>query len=503
MIITEMETSTTDMVDAVRVGESPDNRVAAVVDERPDGSGHTARQRWQAVASAAGRPVVGESLVVVRCVFGVVAIVTAVRILALGWIDDLWVGPAMHLQWSVLAPPVPPRGAMVAMVVGLGVLGFMIMMGIATRAAAALWVIGFGWIELLDKAAFLNHYWAMLLLVATLLVAVPVRSLLTVGRRGVRTGHARLDVTGWPVRLAPVDPVAMWQVWLLRAQVVVIYGFAGIAKLDPDWLLRGEPMATWLAARTHVPMIGPVLADPTVAIVASWMGLAFDCTIVLWLWWRPTRVPALMAVGAFHLVTWFLFPDIGVFPLLMVGLATVWLPPDWPTRVRLAAVGGQPRPIRRAEAHPWRPVSNWVLIGVVLWIGVQVVVPLRHLAVPGDVRWTEESSRFAWRVMAEDKAGWAVFTVTSMDGSQRVPITDVLEPWQARVAATRPDMVLQVAHELADRTEAATGVRPTVAADVTVAWNGRPGAPLVDSTVDLAAQPRAATHQTWVLPPPP
>lgn len=190
----------------------------------------------------------------------------------------------------------------------------------------------------------------------------------------------------------------------------------------------------------------------------------------------------------------------------MVGLATVWLPSDWPTRVRAGCGDREPsleRPGTPAVADDRRRVSNWVLIGMALWVAIQIGVPLRHLAVPGDVRWTEESSRFAWRVMAEDKSGWAVFTVTTAAGSRRVPVTDVLEPWQARVAATRPDMVLQVAHELADRTEAGTGVRPTVTADVTVAWNGRPGAPLVDATVDLAAQPRVASHQPWILPGPP
>lgn len=68
--------------------------------------------------------------------------------------------------------------------------------------------------------------------------------------------------------------------------MAVISSFAAIAKLDPDWLWRSEPMATWLAARGDVAVIGPLLSAPGVAIGASWAGLLFDATIVGWMWWR-------------------------------------------------------------------------------------------------------------------------------------------------------------------------------------------------------------------------
>ena len=36
---------------------------------------------------------------------------------------------------------------------------------------------------------------------------------------------------------------------------------------------------------------------------------------------------------------------------------------------------------------------------VVLFLGIQFLLPLRHLLYPGNVNWTEEGFRFAWRVM--------------------------------------------------------------------------------------------------------
>jgi hypothetical protein len=42
---------------------------------------------------------------------------------------------------------------------------------------------------------------------------------------------------------------------------------------------------------------------------------------------------------------------------------------------------------------------------LVAFAAVQAVLPLRHLAYPGGVRWTEEGYELSWRVMLTEKAG--------------------------------------------------------------------------------------------------
>ena len=51
-----------------------------------------------------------------------------------------------------------------------------------------------------------------------------------------------------------------WTLWLLRAQIGIVYFYAGLAKLNADWL-QGEPMRGWLASRTHFPIIGGYFND--------------------------------------------------------------------------------------------------------------------------------------------------------------------------------------------------------------------------------------------------
>jgi hypothetical protein len=433
--------------------------------------------------SAAGVMVPGHSVAVVRIFFGAVVAISATRIIARGWVEQLWVEPSMLLGWPGLPVPALPAPALRAVVVGVGLCGVAITAGVATRAAAGAFLVGFGYLELLDRTTYLNHYWAITLF-ALLLIALPAD--------GTWSLTARHQTRGVPA----------WALWLLRGQVAVVYVFAAIAKTDPDWLLRGEPLATWLAARTDLPLVGPMLGLPGAALVASWAGLLFDLTIVGWLWWRPTRLVAMIAVVAFHAGTWLLFPPIGVFPLLMVGLATLWLPPAWPVgALRRAGPPVVPPPSPR----PVIAVSWTALAAVAVWMLVQIVLPLRHLAIPGDVRWTEEAGRFSWRVMAEEKVGWATFELTdpSTGTSDTVNISDVLTPNQAHVAAIRPDLLHQVANLLADQRETSTGIRPVVHVDAWVTWNGRPHARLIDRRADLAAQPWLhGRHQPWILPPP-
>ena len=122
-------------------------------------------------------------------------------------------------------------------------------------------------------------------------------------------------------------------VWVLRAQLAVVYVMAGLAKLNGDWLGRGEPMGMWLASRTDLAVVGPLLDEPWAGRVASWAGVVFDLTIVGWLLWRRSRPWAYVAVVAFHVITWLLFP-IGVFPWVMLAGTLIFFPPDWPLRRR-------------------------------------------------------------------------------------------------------------------------------------------------------------------------
>jgi vitamin K-dependent gamma-carboxylase len=446
----------------------------ALADKRVKVTGGPA---WSARAR---EPVDASSLAVVRVALGAVGVFSAVRIFAYGWVDSLYARPTHRFTYLGFGwVPQPGRATTIALVATMALAGAALALGWRARVAAAVFLASFGWIELIDATTYLNHYWFVTLL-AALYTVVPTGS--TVAR-------------GW--------------VWLLRFQVGVVYAFAGLAKLQGDWLLRGLPLRLWLPARADLPLVGPLLDQPGTARLLALAGAVFDCSIVPLLLWRRTRLVAWLVLVAFHVCTWLLFP-IGVFPWLMMGASTVFFEPDWPRRALALARGhlarAQEPPSQRSP--PTRPAAarsprrRRLLAGAAaVWVAVQLALPLRHLAYPGDHRWTAEGYRFAWNVLLVERSGSVTFLVTDPD-TDRTWVADagrLYTPTQLRVMSAEPDLIHQAARAIAAE-ERAAGREVEVRVDAWASLNGRPAARLIDPDVDLAAQPRDPWPDDWIVP---
>ncbi|MFN7150861.1 MAG: HTTM domain-containing protein, partial [Microthrixaceae bacterium] len=303
-----------------------------------------------------------------------------------------------------------------------------------------------------------------------------------------------------------VPAVAMW---LLRAQIGVVYAFAGLAKLHGDWLAHGLPLGLWLPARADTALVGPLLERPSTALALSWAGALFDCTIVVFLCWRRTRLAAWLVVVAFHAITWLLFPVIGVFPLLMVAATTVFFDPDWPRRLvgRLRGGSDPTAPLDDGSHAAVAPTGRreWVVVAAVLvWALVQVALPLRHHLYEGDHRWSGEGLRHGWNVMLVEKAGDVSFRAhdPATGATWRTDARDLYTEQQWRVLSVEPELIRQAAHTLADEELERSGRRVEVRVDAQVSLNGRPSSLLIDPDVDLADEPWRLGHQRWILPAP-
>ncbi len=440
----------------------------------------------------------GTSLAVARVAFGAVGAFSAVRLFARGWVGTLFADPAVHLRYPGLGwVPVPPGWAIHALVAVICLASLAVALGWRFRISIIVFLVAFSWLELVEVTVYLNHYWFMTL-AGALFAFLPMSARWSLDAR----------------RRGPAD-VPLLAVWLVRAQVGVVYTFAGIAKLNGDWLVHALPLAMWLPARSHLPLVGPLLAERGSAFVASWAGALFDCTVVALLLWRRTRPFAFAAVVAFHLVTWWLFPIIGVFPWLMIAMATVFFEPDWPERLRdrlrdrrRRAPADDPEPARSplpvAGGTWWRRHRRLTAAAICVWAFAQLLLPLRHLLYPSDHRWSGEGMRFGWNVMLIEKAGVVTFRLEDPDTGERWSddAASLLTPQQLRVMRTDPELMRQTAHLLADEREASGSARPTVRAEALVSHNGRPPAPIVDPDVDLAAEPWQLGPQPWILPVP-
>ncbi len=459
-------------------------------DHRP--AGRLATEAVEHLVDRAMAPVSADSTAVFRIGFGLVVAVGSVRFLVKGWVDTLYLEPVNHLTYRGFGWVEPlPAPFMQLLVSVLAMLGLCIAVGYRHRWSTGLFLAGFAYTELIESSLYLNHYW-FVTVTAALLLILPVQ------HRWSLDAHAG--------RVTPALSVPAIVVWALRGQLAVVYLFAGLAKLNPDWLLRAQPMRLWLADRTDTAIVGPLLDEAIVAFAASWAGAAFDCTIVGFLLWPRSRPLAYAILVGFHLATGSLFA-IGVFPWLMVLATLVFFPTDWPSRV-LRRVGQPPRgPTSvepRADGGLAAPVLSGLAVGgLVLLATIQVVVPLRHYAADGNVRWNEDGYYLSWRVMLTEKAGHVDFHITdpstgrTWHGGPELVLTD----WQAGHASTRPDLIHATAHLIADHFDPSGRDGLEVRADAWVSMNGRAAARLLDPTLDLAAHPRGELPPGSVLDP--
>jgi len=333
-----------------------------------------------------------------------------------------------------------------------------ITIGFLYRGAVAAFLLCFVYVELLDITYYLNHYYFVSLF-TFLLLFVPANR------------YWSVDVwlrPGWKVTRVPA-----WMIRMFRAQLVLVYVFAGVSKLTADWMLHALPLRIWLPAQGF-----PLW----MAFVFSWCGALFDLSIGFLLLWRRTRVAAYVCVVIFHVVTGLLF-KIGMFPYIMIAATLVFF--DW-----------------KAEPGPvWRPGKVLpVVLGV--YFVLQVLLPLRFLLYPGKLLWTEEGYRCSWRVMLMEKGGTAFFYVADARTGRRWEVMNgqFLTPLQERMMDTQPDMILQYAHHLHDYYGKKGIADPVVTVESYVTLNGNGSRLYIDSTVDLAKEKESFLPKKWILP---
>jgi hypothetical protein len=148
----------------------------------------------------------------VRIAYGLVGLLVVVRTVANGWVGSLYAGPARHFTYAGFGWVEPPGTAgTYVLLVTIGGAAVLVALGWRTRAALTVFLVGFVWLELVDVTTYLNHYWFASLL-GIVLLALP---------SGARWS---LDA-----RRAGPRAVPRGALWLVRAQVAVVYVFAGLA----------------------------------------------------------------------------------------------------------------------------------------------------------------------------------------------------------------------------------------------------------------------------------
>jgi hypothetical protein len=425
-------------------------------------------------------------LVTFRVLFGLMMAFSVARFYFKGWIYDLYVLPKYHFTYYGFDWIKPfSEAGMYAVFVVLFCVAIFIAFGFLYRISAITFFLLFTYVELIDKTTYLNHYY-FVSLIAFLLIFLPANKRFSIDATLLRRGHSHR--------------VPAWTINILKFQLFIVYFYAGLAKLNADWMLHALPLKIWLPASSHLPLIGPLLKYELTAYIFSWGGAIYDLTIPFFLMNRKTRGWAFLTVVVFHMLTATLFP-IGMFPYIMTISVLIFFSSSFhETLIRTAE---RLLNLKTRLSNDRRFIIGKVFsLVLVFYCIIQIVFPLRFLAYPGNLFWHEEGYRFSWRVMLMEKMGNATFSVTDPVTQNTAIISnyEYLTSLQEKQMSTQPDMILQFAQLIKDDYEARGISNPIVKVDAQVTLNGRKSRPFIERSVNLAEHEEGWEHKTWVLP---
>ena len=364
-------------------------------------------------------------LIVFRMFFGFLVACESFGAILTGWVKRVLIDPQVTFSFIGFEwlKPLPGFG-MYFYFIAMGVFGLAIMLGYRYRIAIISYTILWAGAYFMQKTAYNNHYY-LLLLISFLMIFLPSNS------------YASLDVR--QNRIKEENTMPYWISLLFIIQVAIVYVFASIAKFYPDWL-DGTFTRNLLADSTNVIALKKLFLQKWFYLFIAYMGIIFDLLIVPLLLFKKTRMLALLASLTFHLFN-AIFLEIGIFPFFALTFVLFFYEPETIRSVFLR----KKTSIETENRHSNYYGKKIVYFLIIPYLIIQLLLPLRHHFIEGDVLWTEEGHRLSWRMMLRERNGFIHIRIKDLKTGEeslydyRKNLTDK----QIQNLATKPDFIWQ------------------------------------------------------------
>tara|TARA_B100000575_G_scaffold38789_1_gene26483 strand:+ start:1818 stop:3185 length:1368 start_codon:yes stop_codon:yes gene_type:complete len=429
-----------------------------------------------------------------RIGFGALMCYSIARFYLKGWIEELYIEPDFHFSYYGFEW-IKPIGEFTYLIFAVCFISSLfVMIGLKYKTSIILFFLSFTYIELMDKTTYLNHYYFISIL-SFLLIFIPANATFS------------LDNI---INQKKFTNIPRWSVDALKLLITIVYLYAGVAKINSDWLIEAMPLKIWLQSKYDLPLIGGnLLQMEWVHYAMSWGGMLYDLSIPFLLMLNKTRIMAFILVVFFHVFTLILFP-IGMFPHIMIFSSMVFFSSKFHEKIlhqirRVITKVGKKVKSKKIQMETSNLYvlhkQNLTLFAVTSFFIVQILLPFRYQLYPGELFWHEQGYRFSWRVMLIEKIGYTNFKVKNPnDGTSfMVDSSQHLTPFQLKQMSFQPDFILEFAHYLGEKYSTENN-KVEVYADSFVALNGRPSKRFIDPDINLINEQESFKDKTWILP---
>ena len=337
----------------------------------------------------------------------------------------------------------------------------------------------FSYLQLQDALHYNNHYYFFSLIACLLIFTEADKSfLLSLNPRKGKSNQKQ---------------VQYWQFFILQLMVFIVYFYGGLAKLNSDWL-DGNITKFMTGIGGEYPLL------------IAWSGMLFDLLIGFLLFWKRSRLVAIVLSLAFNLINGLVFfGDIHLFPFAMIAATFLFVDPDnWDSWLKRTNKSSKKK--KSSKEKKSASISNpsilirYVLTGFFIF---QFLFPFRHHLISGNVDWTGQGHYMAWRMKSYHKD--AKISITSNDPNTGNVIQEFgnlgLSPEAEQRIGAFPHLVLQLVKEVASQLEGGSASSPEVRVDYKVAFNGRSTQNCIDPNLDLSNKKfKIWTSNKWILP---
>lgn len=422
-------------------------------------------------------------LIIFRIFFGILIACEGFGAIATGWVRRTFIETKMNFNFIgfEFLEPLPGVGMYIYFAI-MGVLGICIALGYKYRFSMISFAILWWAVYLMQKTSYNNHYY-LLALMATIMCFLPA--------------HRSNSIDAELQPEIRTNAMYAYVKWIMVFQMFIVYTYAALAKLYGDWL-DFTFLKILLESKSHYPIIGDLLKVESFQKFIGISGILFDLLVVPALLWKPTRKFAFGCSIFFHLFNSAVF-HIGIFPYMALAFAVFFFEPE-----TIRKIFFKKKPAFKGSDLKIPSFGKTVLLVGGIYFFIQLVLPIRHHFIKGDVLWTEEGHRLSWRMMLRSRRGQVFFKVVDKNTSQSffVNLSDYLTKKQKGKIGAYPDFIWQFAQHL-KKEYAEQGMDVAVYADALVSINGRKREAMIDNTTDLASVPwDHLRHHEWILPSP-
>jgi hypothetical protein len=420
-------------------------------------------------------------LIIFRIIFGLLIFLESVGAIFTGWIKRTLIDPeftftVIGFEWL---QPLSGNGMYFYYLV-MGTFGFFVMIGYKYRLSIISFTLMWTSTYLMQKASYNNHYY-LLILISTFMCIIPAHKYFSVDAKQ----NPKIKSYKMP----------NWAKWIFITQMAIVYTYGAIAKIYPGWL-DTSVMKLLMASKKHYYVIGDVLQESWVHYILAYGGIAFDGLIIPILLYKPTRKIGFVLGIFFHMFNAIVF-QVGIFPFLSLAFCLFFF--DGKTIHRLFL---KQKPFYDSNEVIVPNYAKILKPILAVYFSFQLLLPIRHWFIPGDVLRTEEGHRLSWRMMLRTKSGSINYKVIdkATGKSSYVSQHKLVSKKQRRLLATKPDVIWQFVQRLKKQHQEKGKDVEIYALNSKVSINGGKFKAFIDPKIDLAKVKWSTfKHSNWIL----